>query len=121
MQTSSLHSPQARRDSHRGFSMTELLVVIGVIAVLAGLLLAAMGGVRRRALGTQTESTMQQFARACDAFQLEHGFYPGVSPDEILAGATGGKGTPVITGTENALLHMLGGSRVASPLYADPD
>ena len=68
-------------DRRRGFTMTELIVVIGVIAVLASILLAAMGGVRKRALATTTQSTMSEFSKACDAFQLEHGRYPGAIPD----------------------------------------
>ena len=71
--------------TRRGFTMTELVVVIGVIAVLAGILLAAMGGVRRKALATTTLSTMTEFSKACDAFQLEHGRYPGVVPENVLA------------------------------------
>jgi len=93
--------------------MTELVVVIGVIAVLAGILLAAMGGVRRKALATTTVSTMTEFSKACDAFQLEHGRYPGVVPENVLA--AGGPSTtapPNISGTENALLELMGGVRL---------
>ena len=91
--------------------MTELLVVIGIIAVLAGVLLVAMGGVRKRALYTQTLSTMNEFAKACEAFQIEHGQYPGVIPEPVLAAAD-----PIlISGTENALLHLMGGYRVVTP------
>jgi type II secretory pathway pseudopilin PulG len=102
--------------------MTELLVVIGVIAVLAGVLLAALSSVRRRALATQTESTMQEFARACEAFQIEHGRCPGVIPDNVLAHDSL---TPVspISGTENALFDLMGGYALLSPLDNpnDPD
>ncbi|MHC4770031.1 MAG: type II secretion system protein, partial [Planctomycetota bacterium] len=64
--------------------MTELMVVVAIIAVLAGILLTAMGGVRRRALSTQTDSTMQEFSKACEAFQIEHNRYPGVIPEQVL-------------------------------------
>ncbi|MCH8006613.1 MAG: type II secretion system protein [Planctomycetes bacterium] len=97
--------PRPRR---RGFSMTELLVVIGIIAVLAGILLVAMRGVRVRAKYTQTESTMQSFMAACDSFQMEHGRYPGVVPESVFANP-GGTGPPPISGTENALLDLMGG------------
>ena len=98
----------------RAFSMTELLVVIAIIAVLAGLLLVALRGVRVRALATSTQSTMQQFSRACDSFQIDHGSYPGIVPEGILAA------NPVISGTENALLHMMGGVvRGDHPNYDD--
>jgi type II secretory pathway pseudopilin PulG len=92
--------------------MTELMVVVAIIAVLAGILLTAMGGVRRRAMSTQTVSTMQEFAKACEAFQIEHNRYPGVIPEQVLAGAPD---VPLISGTENALLHLMGGYRVLTP------
>lgn len=111
------HSKPSRLVSpgrHRGFSMTELLVVIGIIAVLAGILLVAMRGVRETGLRTQTESTMQEFSKACDAFQIDHGFYPGVVPETVLADPSIGA-VPPISGTENALLNLMGGYRVLSP------
>ena len=101
----------------RGFTITELIVVIGVIAVLAGILLAAMGGVRRKAMSTRTESTMTEFSKACDTFQLEHGRYPGVIPEDVLADTD----VPKLSGTENALLDLMGGARVSSPTFTDAD
>ena len=100
--------PSQFNDTHhtgrgRAFSMTELLVVIAIIAVLAGILLVALKGVRERALATQTRATMQGFSKACDSFQIEHGRYPGIIPETILAA------NPEISGTENALLDMMGG------------
>ncbi len=95
--------------------MTELLVVIGIISVLAGILLVAMRGVRVRAKYTQTESTMQSFMAACDSFQMEHDQYPGVIPETVLD--QGGVSRP-LSGTENALLHLMGGYRVRSPFDA---
>ncbi len=100
--------PSQFNDTHhtghgRAFSMTELLVVIAIIAVLAGVLLVALKGVRQRALATQTQATMQEFSNACDSFQIEHGRYPGIMPEGIIAE------NPEISGTENALFDMMGG------------
>jgi type II secretory pathway pseudopilin PulG len=100
-----------------GFSLTELLVVIGIIVLLIGLLLVALAVVRKRSLRTETEARMRQFANACATFQSEHGRYPGVIPEEVLA-ATPEDQLPVLTSTENALLHLMGGNRVLTP--SDP-
>ena len=103
--------------------MTELMVVVAIIAVLAGILLTAMGGVRRRAMSTQTESTMQEFSKACEAFQIEHNRYPGIIPEQVLAeiGAPAND-PPPISGTENALLDLMGGARTRSQFNpTDPD
>lgn len=96
----------------RGFSLTELLVVIGIIVLLIGLLLVALGGVRERAKQTDTESIMRTFGAACEQFQMEHGFYPGIVPERVLAQAGA---AAKFTSTENALLHMTGGYRVLPP------
>ena len=105
-------------DRRRGFTLTELLVVIGVIAVLAGILLAAMGGVRRKAMATTTVSTMTEFSKACDTFQLEHGRYPGAIPENVIADSS--IDIPPISSTENALLDLMGGYRVMGPSNTSP-
>ena len=84
----------------RGFSITELLVVIGIIVLLIGILLPALGRVREKARVTETTSVMEEFAKACDAFNQQFGFYPGIVPEEYLAN------DPKITPMENAVLHL---------------
>ncbi|MHC4103081.1 MAG: hypothetical protein ACYTFF_12065 [Planctomycetota bacterium] len=46
--------------SGRGFSITEVLVVIGVIVVLLGLLVPALAGIRRSGLMTKSMANMRQ-------------------------------------------------------------
>jgi prepilin-type N-terminal cleavage/methylation domain-containing protein len=115
-----LFSRQPARRDRRGFTMTELMVVIGIIAVLAGILLTAMSGVRRRALSTRTESTMQEFAKACEAFQIEQNRYPGLIPEPVLAEVYAADSELELSGTENALLDLMGGARAHSETF-DPD
>lgn len=88
------------------FTLTELLIVIAIIVLLVSLLLAAMAQVQAKGRETRTLATMQAFSNACDAFQQEHGFYPGVVPEAILA-VPANQGQ--LTGTENAVLHLMGG------------
>ncbi len=105
-----------RRRLHTAFSITEMLVVIAIIVLLAGLLVVAMGRVRAKSLTTSTLATMQSFASACDAFQTEHGHYPGVIPEQVLAQAIAdGQISHMLTSTENAVLHLMGGYRVCPP------
>ena len=86
------------------FTITELLVVVGIIVLLIGILLPALGKVRQKARVTQTSSTLEEFAKACDAFNQQFGYYPGVVPEYIL------ENDPKLTSAENAVLHLSGGA-----------
>lgn len=109
---SPIRSPRRRR---AGFTITELLIVIGIIILLIGILLPALGKVNERAKVAETNATMEEFAKACEAFRQEFGFYPGLVPEEILAA------DPRLSSTENALLHLMGGGiRPDDPLYDNP-
>jgi prepilin-type N-terminal cleavage/methylation domain-containing protein len=99
------HQNKTRR---YGFTLIEILVVIAIIAVLAGILLAALSGVQQAAKKTKTTTLMQSFGRACDEFALDHGRYPGLLPDAVIDGTR-------ITSTQNALLELMGGARVIGP------
>jgi len=99
------HNRTFSRTFSTGFTLIEILVVIAIIAVLAGILLAALSGVQKAAMKTQSSSLMQSFARACDAFALDHGRYPGLLPDSAV-------NVIEITSTQNAMLELMGGARV---------
>jgi type II secretory pathway pseudopilin PulG len=94
----------------RAFTIVELLVVIALIVLLVAILLAALSQVQERALKTRTTATMEAFANACEAFNQEHGYYPGVVPEDVLvADAAASAGIPKMSAMESALLHLLGG------------
>ncbi|MEI6878962.1 MAG: prepilin-type N-terminal cleavage/methylation domain-containing protein [Planctomycetota bacterium] len=107
---------QIQSQSHRrGFTLVELLVAIGIIMVLIGILLPALGKVSTKAKMTSTTATMNEFAKACDVFYTQFGYYPGIVPEAMLAATV----NPPISGTENALLHLMGGAiRNDDPTYA---
>jgi len=93
------------------FTLTELLVAIGIIGLLIGILLPALGAISQRSKRTATLGLMQQFADACNHFQTQLGYLPGIIPEDVLAFDTAQNGgIAKISGTENALLHMMGGA-----------
>jgi prepilin-type N-terminal cleavage/methylation domain-containing protein len=63
-----------RRDG--GFTLLELLVVITVIAVLAGLLFPAIQSALERARKVQAKNDLVQIVTAVNAFYTEYGRYP---------------------------------------------
>jgi len=71
---------QFTRISRRGFTLVELLVVIGIIALLISMLLPALNKVRAQARVVQCMSNQRQVAMGVLMFANDHGGYaPGLS------------------------------------------
>ncbi len=83
------HTPHAARH-FAGFTLIELLVVVAVIAVLAGITLAAMGGVNQKTARDRTKAEIVAMANALQAYHSQHGEYPpaagGLVPYEQIQG-----------------------------------
>ena len=61
----------------RAFTLVELLVVIGIIALLVGILLPTLGRAQALAKSTQCLSNLRQMATAAQAYVGTHrGYYP---------------------------------------------
>src|SRR5687768_5665325 len=71
-------SPMSRRTrSIVGFTLVELLVVIGIIAVLIALLLPALARARAHATSVQCLSNLRQIGQVCMQYAVESkGWYP---------------------------------------------
>lgn len=78
---------QTERDS--GFTLTELVVVIGIVAVLAGLLFPAASAVRGRAQRVQCTNNLRNLYIATNLYVQQNGSWP-----QISMGGGGGTGFP---------------------------
>jgi prepilin-type N-terminal cleavage/methylation domain-containing protein/prepilin-type processing-associated H-X9-DG protein len=71
----------------RGFTLVELLVVIGIIAVLIGLLLPALTKARKQANSVACQSNLRQIGIILQTYVIEnHGWLFPVGPPDPLNG-----------------------------------
>ena len=67
---------QGLRQSKRAFSLIELLIVIALIAMLAGMVLAAAGGIQNNMVKKRTIALLAEIEGGLDDYKIDHGTYP---------------------------------------------
>lgn len=102
------------------FTLTELLITIGIIVLLIGILLPTVSAVRRAAWGADTKNTISQISSAITRYYQDHNAYPGAFRNTSFLGDAGqvgldgveiafGTNFDPITMTESMTVALLGG------------
>lgn len=68
----------------KGFTLVEMLVVIGILGVLVASLIGALGGSTDSAYAAQCLSNMKNLAQACQSFGMASGYYPAAGSFEYF-------------------------------------
>jgi len=79
---------QNKNSSHDAFTLIELLAVITIIGILAGLTLGAAGAVRRHGATSTAKAEVAALQAACDRFYADNNSYPSnstVNPSSSFA------------------------------------
>ncbi len=79
--------PAPRRASRKAFTLVELLIVIAIIALLAGILFPVFAKVREGGRKVACNSNLHQLGLAFAQYTTDYGGrYPGSGPYQSLAG-----------------------------------
>jgi len=109
-----------RLQNRRGFTLVEVLLVVGLIALLMSILIPVVSGVRRRGFEMRTRSQVQKLQSACQVYYTDWHAYPGPLPDSQLYGNSTldvFRGGLQVTSTENLTLALLGFDVSKLPAY----
>src|SRR6478609_3716442 len=72
---------------YNGFTLIELIVVIGIIIVLAGLVLSTVGYARKKGARSRAETEIAAMSAACENYKADNGVYPRGPASAVTIGA----------------------------------
>lgn len=99
------------------FTLVELLAVIALIGVLAGLTLAGLGYVQQKSAVSRAEAEVASLSAAIESFKMDYGAYPG-SVEVLYPELTGAPGASVNTNGKvffETTARMVTNNRIIDP------
>ena len=112
----SIRNPKSR--TQNGFTLVEMLTVIGIIVLLVSILLPVVSAVRTKGHAAKTQAILQSIAAGIQSYYGDFNAYPGPLHNSEVHNNTGSiavkQGGPAIphsrvTMSENLTLGLLGG------------
>src|SRR6266404_271344 len=61
---------------YNAFTLIELIVVVGIIVVLAGLVLSTVGYARKKSARARAETEIAAMSAACESYKADNAVYP---------------------------------------------
>ena len=80
-------SSSSRSSRAAGFTLLELLIVIGIIGILAGVLITQFGGATESARAAECLTHMRNLANAVQNYGMAHNYYPCAGDEEYMTEA----------------------------------
>src|SRR5438874_10244376 len=75
---------------YKAFTLIELVVVVGIIIVLAGLVLSTVGYARKKGARARAETEIAAMSAACENYKADNGVYPNTGVTDNLDARTNG-------------------------------
>jgi type II secretory pathway pseudopilin PulG len=82
-----------KRRTYAAFTLIELIVVVAIIIILAGLVLSTVGYAQKKAARSRAETEIAAMSAACESYKADYGVYPNNSNTNNLDAKTNGNPT----------------------------
>ncbi len=93
------------------FTVIELIVVVTIIFILAGLVLSTVGYARKKGARARAETEIAAMSAACESYKADNGIYPNNGDTNNLDARTSGNpSSPSYNLTSLALYNLLFGA-----------
>jgi prepilin-type N-terminal cleavage/methylation domain-containing protein len=89
---------------YNGFTLIELILVFGIIAILAGLVLTTVGYARKKGALARAETEIAAMSAACENYKADNGVYPQSGASDGLDAQA--NGDPTTSEYQNASLDL---------------
>jgi len=99
----------AHATTRRGFSLMELLVVVGIIVLIVAIIFPALGNARQAARMAETQTLLTDLSNAFAQFSTDNRRNPGVFSEQLMGAAANASEQGGLTALQNAMLELAGG------------